>query len=131
MSADGRTQPRQQRSCGLLQEPLLSLVADLDERDVGETGSPVLVDGLDDRLQVGPARKEAAMSRIAIFVYGILCYAIFFAVFLYGIGFIGGLGTPTMLDGAARRPTGEALAIDLGILAAFAIQHSGMARPAF
>jgi len=75
--------------------------------------------------------KEAAMSRIGIFIYGLVCYAVFLGVFLYGIGFIGGFLTPTMLDGAAGRPMIEALAIDLGLLAAFAIQHSGMARPAF
>jgi methanethiol S-methyltransferase len=71
------------------------------------------------------------MSRILIFVYGIVSYLIFFAVFLYGIGFIGGFATPTMLDGAASVPLGQALLVDLGLLCAFAIQHSGMARPAF
>lgn len=71
------------------------------------------------------------MSRIAIFIYGVATYLVFFAVFLYGIGFIGGFLTPTTLDGSPSRPLGEALAIDLGLLTAFAIQHSGMARPAF
>jgi methanethiol S-methyltransferase len=71
------------------------------------------------------------MSRIGIFLYGVVCYLVFLGVFLYGIGFIGGFLTPTTLDGAPRRPLIEALAIDLGLLAAFAIQHSGMARPAF
>jgi methanethiol S-methyltransferase len=71
------------------------------------------------------------MSRIAIFIYGIVSYAIFLAVFVYGIGFIGGFITPTTLDGAPELPLGQALLIDLGLLAAFAVQHSGMARPAF
>jgi protein-S-isoprenylcysteine O-methyltransferase Ste14 len=71
------------------------------------------------------------MSRIAIFIYGIVSYAIFFAVFLYGIGFIGGFITPTTLDGAPTRSIGYALTVDLGLLVAFAVQHSGMARPAF
>ncbi len=71
------------------------------------------------------------MSRIGIFVYGILSYAVFLGVFVYAIGFIGGFLTPTMLDGAPGRPLAAALAIDLGLLAAFAVQHSGMARPAF
>jgi methanethiol S-methyltransferase len=71
------------------------------------------------------------MSRIPIFVYGIVSYLIFFAVFLYGIGFIGGFATPTTLDGTARVPLAHALLADLGLLCAFAIQHSGMARPAF
>jgi protein-S-isoprenylcysteine O-methyltransferase Ste14 len=71
------------------------------------------------------------MARIAIFIYGVLCYMFFFGVFLYGIGFIGGFLTPTRLDMAANVPLGQALLVDLALLAAFAIQHSGMARPAF
>jgi hypothetical protein len=30
------------------------------------------------------------MSRIGVFAYGVLSYLVFFAVFLYGTGFIGG-----------------------------------------
>jgi protein-S-isoprenylcysteine O-methyltransferase Ste14 len=71
------------------------------------------------------------MSRSGIFAFGILSYAIFLAVFLYGIGFIGGFLTPTMLDGPPGVPLGRALLVDVGLLAAFAVQHSGMARPAF
>ena len=71
------------------------------------------------------------MSRIGIFTYGIISYLIFFAVFLYGIGFIGGFFTPTSLDGVPTSSLGHALAVDLGLLTAFAIQHSGMARPGF
>jgi protein-S-isoprenylcysteine O-methyltransferase Ste14 len=71
------------------------------------------------------------MSRIAIFAYGILSYLFFLAVFLYGIGFIGGFLTPTSLDGVPTSSLGHALTVDLSLLAAFAIQHSGMARPAF
>jgi protein-S-isoprenylcysteine O-methyltransferase Ste14 len=71
------------------------------------------------------------MSRIAIFAYGILCYLVFFGVFLYGIGFIGGFLTPTSLDGVPTSSFARALTADLSLLAAFALQHSGMARPAF
>jgi methanethiol S-methyltransferase len=74
---------------------------------------------------------ESHMSRFGIFLYGILCYAVFFAVFLYGIGFIGGFLTPTSLDAAATSTIGHALAVDLLLLSLFAIQHSGMARPRF
>jgi protein-S-isoprenylcysteine O-methyltransferase Ste14 len=65
------------------------------------------------------------------FAYGILCYGAFFGVFLYAIGFIGGFLTPTTLDGEPQRPLLEALAINLGLLTVFALQHSVMARPAF
>ena len=71
------------------------------------------------------------MARVGIFIYGVITYAITLVIFVYGFGFIGGFLTPTMLDGPATRPFSEALAIDLGLLAVFAIQHSGMARPAF
>jgi len=71
------------------------------------------------------------MSRIATFVYGVLCYALFLVAFVYAIGFIGGFVTPTLLDGPAQRPLGAALTVDVALLLAFALQHSIMARPAF
>jgi methanethiol S-methyltransferase len=71
------------------------------------------------------------MSRIAIFVYGVLCYALCLVALVYSIGFIGGFLTPTMLDGPPQRSLGAALGINLALLVAFALQHSVMARPAF
>jgi protein-S-isoprenylcysteine O-methyltransferase Ste14 len=71
------------------------------------------------------------MSRFAILVYGIASYLLFLGVFVYGMGFIGGYATPTALDATPTRPLAPALAIDLGLLSLFAVQHSGMARPAF
>ena len=65
------------------------------------------------------------------FAYGIFCYGVFLGVFVYAVGFIGGFLTPTKLDGPATRPFWQALAIDLGLLGLFAVQHSVMARPAF
>ena len=43
------------------------------------------------------------MSRVAIFVYGVVSYLIFFAVFLYAIGFIGGFFGPILLDPGANQ----------------------------
>jgi len=71
------------------------------------------------------------VSRIAIFVYGVVCYSVGLAVLIYTFGFIGGFLTPTMLDAPARQPLPVALGIDLALLLVFAVQHSGMARPAF
>jgi protein-S-isoprenylcysteine O-methyltransferase Ste14 len=71
------------------------------------------------------------IRRIAIFAFGIVSYLVFLATFLYALGFVGGFLAPTTLDGAPRVPFGRALAVDLGLLALFALQHSAMARPAF
>lgn len=71
------------------------------------------------------------MKRFAIFAYGILSYLVFFAAFLYSIGFLGNIGVPKAIDSAPTHSLGLALLIDLGLLSLFALQHSGMARPAF
>lgn len=71
------------------------------------------------------------MSRVGIFIYGLLGYAVFLMVFAYALGFVGGFVTPTTLDGAPHRSWEVALAIDLGLLTLFALQHTGMARPGF
>ena len=71
------------------------------------------------------------IRRIAIFAFGAISYLVFLATFLYACGFVGGFLVPTTLDGPARLPFAPALAIDLGLLALFAVQHSVMARPAF
>lgn len=70
-------------------------------------------------------------KRIAFFSYGTLSYLIFLGTFLYAIGFIGNFGVPTTLDGVPSGPLGLALAIDVGLLGLFAMQHSIMARKWF
>jgi methanethiol S-methyltransferase len=71
------------------------------------------------------------MKRALVFLYGILCYAVFFGVFLYGIGFLGNLVVPKTVDSPREVAIGTALATNLGLLLLFALQHSVMARPAF
>lgn len=71
------------------------------------------------------------LKRLVFFVYGVACYLVFLATFLYAIAFVGNLGTPTALDAPATAPIARALAIDAGLLALFALQHSIMARKWF
>jgi protein-S-isoprenylcysteine O-methyltransferase Ste14 len=71
------------------------------------------------------------MKRVPIFLYGVACYAVFFAVFLYAVGFIGNFGVPKSIDSPRDVPLATALLVNLGLLALFAVQHSVMARPAF
>ena len=76
-------------------------------------------------------RSLYAMKRTLIFLYAVASYLVFFATFLYAVGFIGNVGVPKSLDSPRDIGLGAALAIDLGLLALFAVQHSVMARPAF
>ena len=63
--------------------------------------------------------------------YGIIAYTLFFAVFNYAILFIGNIMVEPSLDRVADGNLMQALFINIGLLSAFALQHSIMARPAF
>jgi len=71
------------------------------------------------------------MKRFAILTYGVVCYAVFFATFLYAIGFIGNFLVPTSIDAAPQVPFIDALIVNTLLLGLFAVQHSVMARPTF
>ena len=71
------------------------------------------------------------MKRLTAFIYGLGCYAVFFATFLYAIGWVGDLFLPVTIDSTPLVPTGYALLVNLGLLTLFALQHSVMARPWF
>jgi len=68
------------------------------------------------------------MKRVVILIYGLVCYVVFFATFLYAIWFVYTLDKPA---GGATRPLLERLLINAGLLSVFALQHSVMARQGF
>lgn len=73
--------------------------------------------------------------RLAALTYGVVCYALFFATFLYLIAFLADIAVPKTVDAGAAAATatevGAAFLLDALLLALFGLQHSVMARPRF
>jgi protein-S-isoprenylcysteine O-methyltransferase Ste14 len=75
----------------------------------------------------------------AYVAYGVFCYAAFLAASAYAIGFVGNYWAVfgwegawfRSLDGRAFAPLGEAVLVDVLLIAAFGVQHSAMARRSF
>jgi protein-S-isoprenylcysteine O-methyltransferase Ste14 len=71
------------------------------------------------------------MKKLAIFAYGVLSYVLCLGTLVYAAGFMGNLWVPKSIDAVPTAPLGQALLINLCLLAVFAVQHSVMARAGF
>jgi protein-S-isoprenylcysteine O-methyltransferase Ste14 len=71
------------------------------------------------------------MQRAAVLAFGVVSYAVFFASFLYLVGFVANLIVPKSIDSGVAGPVGPAVLINTLLLLLFGLQHSVMARPGF
>jgi protein-S-isoprenylcysteine O-methyltransferase Ste14 len=78
-----------------------------------------------------PRPRTSFAGRAASLVYGATAYIAFLVTFLYAIGFVSGFLVPKTVDDGVSVPIAEALLVNGGFLALFAVQHTIMARRAF
>jgi protein-S-isoprenylcysteine O-methyltransferase Ste14 len=72
------------------------------------------------------------MARAFYLLFGVLAYFVFFATFLYLVGFVGNFPQiPYAVDRGPEASVGLAVALDLALIALFGVQHSVMARAPF
>jgi len=71
------------------------------------------------------------MNKVLSFLYGVVCYLVFFVVFLYLIGFVGNLFVPKSIDTGTETTAAQSVLVNLALLGLFAVQHTIMARPVF
>jgi methanethiol S-methyltransferase len=71
------------------------------------------------------------MKRGLFLAYGVAGHATFLATYVYMAGFVGNLIVPKTIDNPPSGLASQAVAINLLLVAMFAVQHSVMARPAF
>ena len=71
------------------------------------------------------------LKRSLVFLYGLVCYALFLGTYLYAVGFVANLFVPRSIDSPATGETAINLLVDVALLLVFAVQHSVMARPGF
>ena len=73
------------------------------------------------------------MQRRLFFVYGVACHALFLGVYAWMAAFVGnfGFGLIPTIDGPREGSLAVAIGVNVLLIAAFAVQHSVMARPAF
>lgn len=75
--------------------------------------------------------SRGLVARTLILTYGVLVYALFLGTFLYVMGFVFGVLVPKDINTGEAGAVLPSLLVNGGFLAAFAVQHTIMARPAF
>jgi len=71
------------------------------------------------------------MNRTLTLLFGILCYVVFLAAFLYQVGFVAGFAVPKTIDNGMVVPRLQAITTNVVLLGLFAVQHTIMARLTF
>jgi len=78
-----------------------------------------------------PRPQRSPRGTVAGFAYAAVCYAASQAAFAYFILFLNGVLVPKGIDDGVARSLPVALALNLGLLALWGLQHSVMARRGF
>ena len=80
---------------------------------------------------IASAASTNRMLRFTAFLFGAVAYFTFVFTILYAVGFVSDLVVPKTIDAGAISSSFAALAINLGLMSLFAVQHSVMARKSF
>jgi methanethiol S-methyltransferase len=99
-------------------------MAPVESRRLGRSAS-------DARTCRRPHKEVLMIGRVAALIYGLASYLVFFCSILYAMGFIGNYLVPKSIDVGSSGSLAGSILINVSLLAAFAVQHSVMARPAF
>ncbi len=73
----------------------------------------------------------SAPTRWAILVYGVICYLAFHVSFVWLVLFLNDVPIVSTINSGTARPWAVAIAINLGLVLLFGLQHSVMARWSF
>lgn len=73
----------------------------------------------------------ASPARNAAFAYGVTAYLVALATVAYAVVFLANAFVPGTVDAGPGPAVGEAVVVDVALLAGFGLQHSLMARPWF
>jgi methanethiol S-methyltransferase len=77
---------------------------------------------------IGPAMPDRRLLGLTAFLFGGVVYLTFLLTILYAVGFVSGLVVPKAIDTGAESGIIEAIAVNLVLMALFAVQHSAMSR---